>query len=109
MWQLRGKYPNRGYPKIFQDKTVGEEARKVHADALILLETIKKEKLLRCDAVVGLFRAMGYGDDIRLYGDDGEQMATLYGLRQQVPLITKVISNQVLSFYFLKIVLFFIV
>ena len=29
MWQLRGKYPNRGYPKIFQDETVGEEAKKV--------------------------------------------------------------------------------
>lgn len=24
VWQLRGKYPNRGYPKIFKDKTVGE-------------------------------------------------------------------------------------
>ena len=24
VWQLRGKYPNRGYPKIFCDKTVGE-------------------------------------------------------------------------------------
>lgn len=24
VWQLRGKYPNRGYPKIFQDKTVGK-------------------------------------------------------------------------------------
>lgn len=23
VWQLRGKYPNRGYPKIFNDKTVG--------------------------------------------------------------------------------------
>lgn len=27
VWQLRGKYPNRGYPKIFQDKTVGEYRR----------------------------------------------------------------------------------
>lgn len=25
VWQLRGKYPNRGYPKIFNDKTVGKE------------------------------------------------------------------------------------
>ena len=25
-WQIRGKYPNRTYPKIFNDKTVGEEA-----------------------------------------------------------------------------------
>lgn len=24
VWQLRGKYPNRGYPRIFQDKDVGE-------------------------------------------------------------------------------------
>lgn len=23
VWQLRGKYPNRGYPKIFKDKDVG--------------------------------------------------------------------------------------
>ena len=24
VWQLRGKYPNRGYPKIFNDEAVGE-------------------------------------------------------------------------------------
>lgn len=24
VWQLRGKYPNRSFPKIFDDKTVGE-------------------------------------------------------------------------------------
>ena len=23
VWQLKGKYPNRGYPKIFKDKDVG--------------------------------------------------------------------------------------
>ena len=23
VWQLRGKYPNRGYPKIFNDANVG--------------------------------------------------------------------------------------
>ncbi len=26
VWQLKGKYPNRGYPKIFQDKDVGESS-----------------------------------------------------------------------------------
>ncbi len=25
VWQLRGKYPNRGYPRIFQDKDVGKD------------------------------------------------------------------------------------
>jgi len=24
VWQLRGKYPNRGYPRIFNDKAVGK-------------------------------------------------------------------------------------
>ena len=24
VWQLRGRYPNRSYPKIFEDKDVGE-------------------------------------------------------------------------------------
>uniref|UniRef100_A0A2P2I5S8 Methionine synthase n=1 Tax=Hirondellea gigas TaxID=1518452 RepID=A0A2P2I5S8_9CRUS len=83
VWQLRGKYPNRGYPKIFKDKTVGEEARKVFDEAQELLTRIKKEKLLRCSGVLGLFRAMAVGDDIVLYGEDGETLGTLYGLRQQ--------------------------
>lgn len=29
VWQLRGKYPNRSYPKIFDDADVGPEAKKV--------------------------------------------------------------------------------
>lgn len=32
-WQIRGKYPNRTYPKIFNDKTVGEEAKKLFENA----------------------------------------------------------------------------
>ena len=32
-WQIRGKYPNRTYPKIFNDKTVGVEARKLFDNA----------------------------------------------------------------------------
>ena len=27
VWQIRGKYPNRNYPKIFNDATVGEQAK----------------------------------------------------------------------------------
>lgn len=29
VWQLRGKYPNRNYPRIFNDDDVGAEARRV--------------------------------------------------------------------------------
>lgn len=31
VWQLRGKYPNRGYPNIFKDATVGENFTKFFA------------------------------------------------------------------------------
>ena len=33
VWQLRGQYPNRGYPRIFDDETVGAEAKGVRMPA----------------------------------------------------------------------------
>lgn len=35
VWQLRGRYPNRGYPKIFNDATVGGEAKKLFDEAQV--------------------------------------------------------------------------
>ena len=40
VWQLRGKYPNRGYPKIFNDPDVGSEAKRVYDDGQRLLQKI---------------------------------------------------------------------
>jgi 5-methyltetrahydrofolate--homocysteine methyltransferase len=37
-WQIRGKYPNRTYPKIFNDKTVGVEAKKLFDKAQEMLK-----------------------------------------------------------------------
>jgi 5-methyltetrahydrofolate--homocysteine methyltransferase len=45
VWQLRGKYPNRGYPKIFDDETVGEQAKLLFEQAQELLTRIVDEKL----------------------------------------------------------------
>lgn len=39
-WELRGRYPNRGYPKIFNDEHVGEEAKKLFADAQAMLKAV---------------------------------------------------------------------
>ncbi|MCJ8738770.1 hypothetical protein PDJAM_G00039620 [Pangasius djambal] len=88
VWQLRGKYPNRGYPKIFNDKTVGEEARRVFDDALRLLNRLIDSKGLQASGIVGFWRAQSHGDDILVYTDDvtptlSNHTATLYGLRQQ--------------------------
>ena len=38
VWQLRGKYPNRGYPKIFNDKDVGESMCSVLFGHLLLAQ-----------------------------------------------------------------------
>jgi 5-methyltetrahydrofolate--homocysteine methyltransferase len=49
-WELRGKYPN-----IFEDEYVGEEAKKLFADAKAMLEDIITHKKLEAKAVLGVF------------------------------------------------------
>merc|ERR1719201_2456446 len=84
VWQLRGKYPNRGYPKIFNDETVGEEAKKLHNDALKLIEEVVEKKMLTAKGVVGIWPANSVGDDIEVYSPDGsEVLGTFHTLRQQ--------------------------
>ncbi len=60
-WQLIGKYP-----AIFDDPTVGEEAKKLYADANTLLDRIIDEKLLTAKGVYGFWPANAEGDDIRV-------------------------------------------
>ncbi|XP_062938774.1 methionine synthase isoform X2 [Cynocephalus volans] len=88
VWQLRGKYPNRGFPKIFNDKTVGEEAKKVYDDAQNMLNTLISQKKLQARGVVGFWPAQSVQDDIHLYAEGAvaqaaEPIATFHGLRQQ--------------------------
>ncbi|CAM1297354.1 MTR (predicted) [Pycnogonum litorale] len=87
VWQLRGRYPNRGFPKIFNDKTVGEEARCLYAEAQRLLKYLIENKLIQANGIVGLYPANSIGDDICIYDsddfDDCRSKATLFGIRQQ--------------------------
>ena len=69
-WELRGKYPNRGYPKIFNDATVGSEAKKLFDDASAMLEDILANGKLTVKGIVGLYAANSVGDDVELSGDD---------------------------------------
>ncbi|MGV6825766.1 MAG: methionine synthase [bacterium] len=79
-WQLKGRYP-----KILDDAEKGEEARKLHADALAMLDKIVNEQWLRASAVVGLFPANALGDDIEIYTDESRDTVTtvLHNLRKQ--------------------------
>lgn len=86
VWQLRGKYPNRNYPRIFEDATVGAEAKKVWDEAQVMLAEIVKNKSLVAKGVVAFYPANSVGDDIVLYKDDearDEVLTTFHTLRQQ--------------------------
>ena len=80
-WELKGKYP-----QILDDKEKGEEAKKLLADAKEMLNYIIQTKILKANAVFGIFRANSVGEDIVLYNDENgkEELTTFYNLRQQV-------------------------
>ena len=77
-WELRGSYP-----KIFDDKFVGDEAKKLFDDAQALLKRIVDEKLFTAKAVFGFWPASSVGDDISLSLGEGRGEATIHTLRQQ--------------------------
>jgi 5-methyltetrahydrofolate--homocysteine methyltransferase len=85
-WELRGRYPNRGYPKIFNDDRVGKEAKKLHDDAVAMLGKVCKDKSLTLKGVVGLYPANTVGtEDVEVYADEARNapLATFCMLRQQ--------------------------
>ncbi len=79
-WELRGRFP-----AILDDEVVGEEARKLYADAKQLLDEIISKKLFKPRGVFGFWAANSIGDDIQLYRDaEGKDpLAVLHTLRQQ--------------------------
>lgn len=87
VWQLRGRYPNRGFPKIFKDETVGAEAKKLYEEAQALLGEVVSGEKLEARAIIGLYPANSVGDDIEIYKVGGEREGELGGklhtLRQQ--------------------------
>ncbi|MBK9096779.1 MAG: methionine synthase [bacterium] len=81
-WELKGKYPS-----IFEDKSVGTEAKKLFEDANNLLDKVINEKLLAANGVVGLFPANSVGvDDIEVYTDESRSgvKRVLHTIRQQM-------------------------
>lgn len=89
-WELRGSYP-----RIFEDKNVGDEAKKLFDDAQALLKRIVDEKLLKAKAVFGFWPAQAIGDDIQLavpssqltktaeLKNGNSESVTIHTLRQQ--------------------------
>ncbi|MDP2166014.1 MAG: methionine synthase [Hydrogenophaga sp.] len=80
-WDLAGPYP-----AILDDAVVGEQARKVFADAQAMLKKIIEGRWLSANGVIGLYPANTVNDDdIELYTDETRSQVALtwHGLRQQ--------------------------
>ncbi len=78
-WDLAGKYP-----RILSDEVVGEAATALFDDAQAMLRKLIDEKLIKARAVFGFWPANQVrDDDLEVYGEDGQPLATLHHLRQQ--------------------------
>ncbi|WP_339935286.1 methionine synthase [Vreelandella glaciei] len=80
-WQLAGKYP-----KILDDKVVGEAARNLFEDAKVMLRKLVEEKRVQARGVIGLWPANSVDDDvIEVYADESrsEVIERLFHIRQQ--------------------------
>ena len=80
-WQLAGKYP-----KILDDKVVGEAARNLFEDAKVMLRKLVDEKRVEARGVIGLWPANSVDDDvIEVYADEtrSEVIERLHHIRQQ--------------------------
>ena len=80
-WELAGRYP-----MILDDNIVGPEARKLYADAQVMLEQIVSGKWLEARATIGFWPAARDGDDIVLYTGEPRhtELERLHTLRQQI-------------------------
>jgi 5-methyltetrahydrofolate--homocysteine methyltransferase len=74
-WQLHGKFP-----RILEDKVVGEEAKKLYADAQEMLAQMVSENWVVANGVYGIWPANSEGDDIYL---EDEKHSKFLTLRQQ--------------------------
>ncbi len=75
-WMLKGKYP-----KIFENPSVGDEAKKLFRDANELLDEIIQNESLKARGVAALFSANSNGDDVNITWEGKEE--SIHFLRQQ--------------------------
>ncbi|MBM3920892.1 MAG: methionine synthase [Sphingomonadales bacterium] len=79
-WELAGRYP-----AILQDSIVGDEARKLFADAQELLDEIIQHNSLQAKGVIFIYPASSKDEDVTVYADEArtQVLDTFHFLRQQ--------------------------
>ncbi len=79
-WQLKG-----AYPEIFEREGVGPEARRLFAEAEVMLDELTATRAVAARGVMATFPAARRGDDIVIYTDESrtDERAVLHHLRRQ--------------------------
>lgn len=77
-WMLKGKYP-----QIFENPTVGKEAKKLFDEANQMIDQMIADGSLQARGVIGIFPANADGDDVHLQTESGSAKTTFHFLRQQ--------------------------
>ena len=98
-WELAGKYP-----RILEDEVVGEEAKRLFADAQAMLDRLERSGEVEVTGMLGLFPANRVGDDIEVYTDESrsEIKQVLRGLRQQTDKVSQARDGNVFPNYCLS-------
>jgi 5-methyltetrahydrofolate--homocysteine methyltransferase len=81
-WDLAGQFP-----KILEDKVVGESASNLYQDAMLMLDELEKENFIELEAVIGFWPAQQENEnELCLFDEKKEALITrLHFLRQQKP------------------------
>lgn len=76
-WEMKGTYP-----KILESEKYGEEARKLHHDAVELLNKIIREGRVQPKSLVGVYSAAADTDEVMVYDDQKKLIEKLRFDRQ---------------------------
>ncbi|WP_404818014.1 methionine synthase [Reichenbachiella ulvae] len=78
-WMLKGKFP-----RILEDKVIGDEATKLYNDANSMLDDIITKRSLQANGVIGIYKANNTnGEDIEIADREGKKLTEFHFLRQQ--------------------------
>jgi len=80
VWDIKGVYP-----KIFEHKKWGRQARNLFEDAQNLMREIVEHNRFRASAVLGFWPSNSIGDDVEIYIDESRNriLGAFHFLRQQ--------------------------
>ena len=86
-WGMKGTFPN-----ILNSEKYGTEAKKLHIDALKMIETLNRLNIPQFKSRAGVFKAQSENENVHLFNDNYQRLESVYFDRQ---LRLKTVNNNV--------------